>query len=281
MLKFGVYIFATEYAIDPLTLGREAEARGFDFMQFPEHTHIPASRRSPYPGGGDLPKEFSRTPDPYVLMAAVAAVTKTLHVGPGVSLIPERDPILLAKSVASLDQLSGGRILLAIGTGWNREECENHGVPFERRWKVMRERIEAMQAIWRDEEASYHGEFVNFDKIWSWPKPLQKPHPPIILGGNREGAMQRAVRYGDEWMPSMTTGITGMGEKVRRLNGLAAAAGRDPLPVGLFHAPDDPASLEQLIRDGVTRFSFLLPTAGADEVLPYLDQLAATFGRFR
>ncbi len=273
-MNFGVYFFGAEWNIDPMELGREAEARGFDFLLVPEHTHIPVSRQTPYPGGpGPLPAEFSHTPDPFVLLAAVAAVTKRLQVGTGVSLIIERHPITQAKVIASLDDLSDGRVLFGIGAGWNREEMENHGTPYDRRWRVMREHIEAMQAIWTQDEASYEGEFVKFEKIWCWPKPKQKPYPPILVGGNQEGALRRVVRFGDEWMPSNTAGIQDMAGKFNQLQELAAAAGRGPIPGGVFNCEPEAAQVEQYINMGLHRFCFMLPHTGRDDVLRKLDEL--------
>ena len=183
-MKFGVAIFPTEDAQDPAELARMAEDRGFESLLFPEHTHIPASRETPYPAGGELPPEYSRTYDPFVALTAAAAATERLLIGTGICLIIERDPITTAKEVASIDQLSAGRFLFGVGAGWNVEEMRNHGTDASRRFGLMRERVEAMKAIWTQDEASYHGEQVQFERIWSWPKPLQQPHPPILVGGN-------------------------------------------------------------------------------------------------
>src|SRR2546423_1919274 len=193
-------MFPTDYAIAPADLGRLAEERGFESLWFPEHTHIPASRETPYPGGGELPPEYSHTHDPFVALAQVAAVTERLRVATGICLVIQRDPIVTAKEVASLDALSGGRFIFGVGAGWNREEMLDHGTDPGRRFGVMRERIEAMKAIWTSDEASYHGRYVDFDRIWSWPKPAQRPHPPIIVGGNGELVLERVVGYGDRRM---------------------------------------------------------------------------------
>jgi probable F420-dependent oxidoreductase len=206
--------------------------------------------------------------------------TSTLELGTGVCLVPQRDPIALAKSVASLDQLSGGRFLFGIGGGWNREELEHHGVSWERRFRIMRERVEAMQAIWTQEEASYSGEFVNFEKIWSWPKPMRKPHPPLIVGGYGAHTLKRVVRYGDEWMPTVSQGTTGFAERIQELQRLAADAGRGPIPVGLYRAPTDTADLRQLQDIGISRVVFLVPPGQPDTVLPELDRLAGVMRGF-
>jgi len=200
-MKLGVTMFATDYAIRPDELAHACEERGFESIWFPEHTHIPTSRRSPWPVGAALPKEYWHTHDLFVSLMAAAAATKTIKVGSGICLVIEHDPIVLAKEVASVDQLSNGRLIFGIGGGWNAEEMENHGTPFNRRWKVLRERIEAMKVIWSEEAAEYHGEFVNFDPIWCYPKPSQKPHPPILLGTLSAQRLNRVVRYCDGWIP--------------------------------------------------------------------------------
>jgi probable F420-dependent oxidoreductase len=202
-MKLGILMFATDYAIRPDELARACEERGFESVWFPEHTHIPASRRSPWPVGGELPRDYWHTYDLFVSLMAAAAATRTIKLGSGICLVIERDPIVLAKEVASVDQLSGGRLLFGIGGGWNAEEMAHHGTPFTRRWKILRERIEAVKLIWTQEAAEYHGEFVNFDPLWSYPKPLQQPHPPILLGTLSTQGLQRVVRYCDGWIPGL------------------------------------------------------------------------------
>ncbi|HKJ00562.1 MAG TPA: LLM class F420-dependent oxidoreductase [bacterium] len=278
-MDFGVYIFPTDFSIHPAELAREAEARDFAGLLVPEHTHIPASRESAWPGGGDLPTEYSHSLDPFVALTAAAAVTKRLQVGTGICLVVERDPIVLAKEVASLDFVSGGRFLFGIGGGWNREEMENHGTDYTQRWTLLRERIEAMKAIWTEDEATYHGKFVNFDRIWSWPKPARKPHPPVIVGGNGERTLQRVVRYGDEWMP-LGRGDQSFGPRIKELQELAAQAGRSPIPVSVFGSPSKPGMLEQHQTDGVSRIYFPLPPADREKVLPRLDRLVALVREF-
>ena len=271
-MKFGVYMFPTDYAIDPVSLGRAAEGHGFESLFVPEHTHIPTSRRSPFPGGGELPKEYSHTLDPFVALGAVAAATERLMLGTGICLVIERDPITLAKEVASLDFISGGRVLFGIGGGWNREEMENHGTDPTRRWKVLRERIEAMQQIWTEDAAEYHGEFVDFDPIWQWPKPIQKPHPPVMIGGDGANTLQRVVRYGDGWMPIGRR--ADFKARIDELNRLAAAAGRADIPVTIFGAAPKSEVIDAYAEAGVERLLFHLPPAPRDEVLPLLEQRA-------
>lgn len=271
-MKFGVYMFPTDYAIDPVSLGRAVEGHSFESLFVPEHTHIPTSRRSPFPGGGELPKEYSHTLDPFVALGAVAAATERLMLGTGICLVIERDPITLAKEVASLDFISGGRVLFGIGGGWNREEMENHGTDPTRRWKVLRERIEAMQQIWTEDAAEYHGEFVDFDPIWQWPKPVQKPHPPVIIGGDGANTLQRVVRYGDGWMPIGRR--ADFKARIDELNRLTAEAGRADIPVTIFGAAPKPEVIDAYAEAGVERLLFHLPPAPRDEVLPLLEQRA-------
>lgn len=271
-MKFGVYMFPTDYAIDPVSLGRAVESHGLESLFVPEHTHIPTSRRSPFPGGGELPKEYSHTLDPFVALGAVAAATERLMLGTGICLVIERDPITLANEVASLDFISGGRVLFGIGGGWNREEMENHGTDPSRRWKVLRERIEAMQQIWTEDAAEYHGEFVDFDPIWQWPKPVQKPHPPVIIGGDGANTLKRVVRYGDGWMPIGRR--ADFKSRIDELNRLAAEAGRADIPVTIFGAAPKPDVIDAYAEAGVERLLFHLPPAPRDEVLPLLEQRA-------
>ncbi|MGH7856428.1 MAG: LLM class F420-dependent oxidoreductase [Candidatus Binatia bacterium] len=274
-MKYGLAIFPTDYAIRPDELAKAAEERGFESLFFPEHTHIPVARKTPYPAGGELPKEYWHTHDPFVALAAAAAVTKKLRLATGICLVIERDPIVLAKEVASIDFLSNGRFLFGIGGGWNVEEMANHGTVFKSRWKLLRERIEAMKAIWGEEEAEYHGELVNFEKIWSFPKPAQRPHPPILLGGHGTKALQRVVAYCDGWMPiAPMAGDLAAG--IRELRELAEKAGRNPrsISVSAFFAPGDEAMLASWAELGVERAIFPLPPGPRDEVLPIVDRYA-------
>jgi probable F420-dependent oxidoreductase len=275
MMQFGLMIFATDYAIRPDELAREAEERGFESLFFPEHTHIPTNRRTPWPGGGDLPKEYWHTHDPFVALAMAAAVTHRLKVGTGICLVIQRDTITLAKEVATLDFLSGGRFVFGIGGGWNVEEMANHGTDFRTRWKKLREQVAALKKIWTEDEPEFHGEFVNFDPIWSWPKPAQKPHPPILLGGHSKQVLQRVVDYCDGWMPLGVRG-TAVIQQIEQLRQLAEEKGRDPktISVSVYSVPADPAVIDAFRAAHVERVIFGLPPAGRDQVLPLLDRYA-------
>ncbi len=275
-MKFGVTIFPTDYSIGPAELARAAEERGFESLFFPEHTHIPTSRRTPWPGGAELPREYSHTLDPFVALGAAAAATERLRIGTGVCLVIERDPVTLAKEVASLDFISGGRFLFGIGGGWNEEEMETHGTDPDQRWTLLRERVLAMKAIWTEDEAEFHGRFVNFDPVWSWPKPAQKPHPPIMVGGNGPHTLRRVVEYGDAWMPIPipVPGQPPLSERIAELKGLAAEAGRADIPVSLYGVPPRPEVIGHYAEIGVERCVFFLPPAPAKEVLPILDRNA-------
>lgn len=279
-MKFGITMFPTDYAIGPGELAREVEAHGFESLFFPEHTHIPASRKSPWPGGPDLPKEYSHTLDLFVALTAAAATTERLLVGSGICLVIERDPITLAKEVASLDLVSGGRALLGIGAGWNLEEMENHGTDPARRWRRMRETIEAMKAIWASDEGEYHGELVDFDPIWQWPKPVQDPHPPVIIGGDGPTTLKRVARYGDGWMPIDGRTRDDFAPAIAELNDLAAEQGRGPMTVSLFGVGGNPARIEKHAKAGVDRAVFLVPPAPADVVLPLLEERARLAEQF-
>jgi probable F420-dependent oxidoreductase len=241
-----------------------------------EHSHIPVPRRTPMPGGGELPKRYYDVMDPFVTLSAAAAVTKRLKLGTGVCLVIQRDTIQTAKLVASLDQMSGGRFLFGIGGGWNAEEIENHGTDFSTRFKKMREQIEAMKEIWTQSKPEYHGDIVKFDTMMTWPKPAQQPHPPVIVGGAFPWAARRAIRYGEGWIPIAGSGRADPLEYLPRFRQMAIEAGRDPqsLEVTLGGAPEDPDLLKRYRDLGVTRVNFPAPPAKADEVLPTLDRVA-------
>ena len=276
-MKYGIAMFPTDYAIPIDELARELEARSFESVWLPEHTHIPASRKSPWPGGPNLPREYWHTLDPFVALAAAAVVTKTLKLGTGICLVIERDPILLAKEVASLDLLSQGRVLFGIGGGWNAEEMEHHGTPFGERWKILRERIGALKAIWTQDEAEFHGKYVNFEKLWSYPKPVQKPYPPILMGGAGPHARQRAVDFDGHWIPIGGRAYSEpIAESMADFRARAEKAGRDPatLTVTIFGVAPDEARVATLRDASVTRAVFFVPSATRDVVLPLLDQYA-------
>ena len=274
-MKIGVVMFATDYAIRPDDFAKECEDRGFESVWYPEHTHIPASRKSPFPAGGELPKEYWHTHDLFASLMAAAAVTKTIKVGSGICLVQEHDPIKLAKEVATVDQLSNGRLLFGIGGGWNAEEMENHGTPFDRRWKILREKIEAMKEIWTKDEAEYHGEFVNFDPIWSYPKPLQQPHPPILLGAHTPSGLNRVANYCDGWIP-IGPMMPDLKASISDMNARAEKFGRQPseLAVSAFMAPAEEAVLGQYQELGIERSIFAVPSDTRDKVLPLLDNYA-------
>lgn len=274
-------IFPTDYGIEVTRLATEVEARGFESLFFAEHTHIPVGRRTPYPGGGELPEEYKHTHDPFVSLMAAACVTTRLRVGTGVCLVAQRDPIILAKEVASLDLLSGGRFLFGVGYGWNVDEMEQHGVDPTRRRALVREKVLAMKALWTDEAASFRGELVRVEPSWLWPKPLQHPHPPIFIGGAAGPTLfDHVVEWADGWIPIGGSGLT---SNLPRLREVAERAGRDPatVQVVVFGARPDAGNLEHYAGLGVARVVLGLPAAGADVVLELLDQwapLAAHFG---
>ena len=274
-MNIGIYIFATDYTIRIDELAREAEQRGFESLFVPEHTHIPASRRSPWPGGPELPREYWHTLDPFVALAVAAAATSTLSLGTGICLLTERDPIVNAKEAASLDLLSGGRFELAIGAGWNAEEMENHGTAFATRFRVMSERARAMKVIWAEEEPEFHGEFVDFDPIWSYPKPVQRPNPPILVGGETDHTLRRVVDWADGWFPRGRGGFD-PAEGMARLKAIADEAGRpmDTLHVSLFGAPPNREALDRAAEAGVTRAILALPSNDRDDVMRRLDRHA-------
>jgi len=250
-LRFGLRVYATEYTLPVAEMARAVEERGFESLFVPEHTHMPLVRRSAYPGGGDPRREYSHLHDPFIALSFAAAATTRLRVGTGICLVVERDPIVLAKVVATLDRLSNGRVLLGVGGGWNAEEMADHGTAFADRWKVLRERIAAMQEIWTEDEPEFHGSYVRFDRCWSYPKPLQRPHPPVLMGGMGGAARQRAVDLGCGWMP-----IDGREDIVEGINDLrrrAAAAGKPEPTVTVWAAKPDAERIARYRAAGVER----------------------------
>lgn len=280
-MRYGITMFATDLSIDVVELAREAEARGLQSLWLPEHTHIPTSRRTPAPtGGGELPEEYKRCLDPLVALGAAASATATIRLGTGILLAAQREPIVTAKAVATLDHLSGGRAALGVGFGWNEDELEHHGVAMPERRAVARERLLAMQALWADDEASFEGERVRFSPSWSWPKPVQRgpdgrPRVPVLHGGAAGPKLfAHIAEYGDGWIPIGGAGLT---EAIPRLREVVAGAGRDPdlLEIVPFGSIPDPGKLDHFERIGVTECVFRLPSAPRDIVLPLLDEQAA------
>lgn len=274
-MDFGVCIFPTEDAMHPAELAMALEDRGFESYWVAEHTHIPADRRSPWPGGAVLPQMYYETMDPFVALTAAATATTKLKVGTGICLVVERDPIVTAKEVASIDHISGGRFLFGIGGGWNAEEMENHGTDFRSRFKLMRERVEAMKAIWADDPAEYRGDFVDFGPIFSKPKPVQAPHPPIHVGGSSPHGPRRAARYGNGWMPISGRGGT-MLDDIATLAEECKKNDRDvsEIELSLYMAPPDIDSAKMHEDGGVRRFIFGLPPAPTETIIPLLDRYA-------
>ncbi len=272
-MDFGAAIFTTDYSIQPVALAKALEERGFESLWAPEHSHIPLSRRSPWPGGADLPKQYYDVMDPFVVLSAAAAATTRLKLGTGVCLVIQRDTIQTAKLVASIDHISNGRFLFGVGGGWNAEEMEDHGTDFGTRFKHLREQIEAMKEIWTKPKPEYHGETVRFPPMMAWPKPVQTPHPPVIVGGAFPQAARRAIRYADGWIPIAGRGGD-MGELLPEFRRMAKEAGRDTagLPVSVFAAPADADALKRLRDAGVARVVANLPSAASDQILPLLDK---------
>ncbi|MGC2202727.1 MAG: LLM class F420-dependent oxidoreductase [Stellaceae bacterium] len=281
-MDFGALMFFTDYAIPATELAQALEERGFESVWAPEHSHIPTSRKSPWPGGGELPKVYYEAMDPFVSLTAAAVATKVLKVATGVCLVQQRDPIQTAKLVASIDQVSGGRFLFGVGGGWNAEEMADHGTEFRTRFKLMRERIEAMKEIWTKTKAEYHGDMLDFPEMMAWPKPVQRPHPPILVGGAFPHAARRAVRYGDGWAPIAGRGPEGdIGQILPRFKSMLSEAGRDPqsVPVTLFGVGEDVDRLAHYRELGIARVVVMLPSDKSDAILPTLDRWAELIRR--
>ncbi len=279
-MEIGVTMFPTHTSIGVVELGRAAEDLGFESLWFPEHTNIPVSRATPYPAGGELPEEYRQILDPFTALAAVAAVTERIGLGTGICLVPQRDPIVTAKEVATVDLLSGGRFLFGIGAGWNHEEMRQHGTDPATRFALMRERVLAMKALWTEDEAAFEGEYVRVERTWQWPKPVQDPHPPVLVGGTGPGVLDRVLDYGDGWIPTGWRDTEGMTRRIEELRARAADAGRDHVPVTVFGAPPKPEALEELVAAGVDRAVLWLPPVPADEALPRLRRHSEHVGRF-
>ncbi len=276
-MRFGVATFLTDYGIRPDALGRALEERGFDSLFIAEHSHIPVSRESPWPEGGELPRRYYRTLDPFVALTAVAAVTTRLVLGTGIALLPQRDVIHTAKQVASLDLVSDGRFAFGVGVGWNREEMRNHGTDPTTRGALIDEQLAALKQIWTTEQAEYHGEHVDFDPIYLWPKPVQQPHPPIYLGGESAAALRRLATYGDAWLPRAHTAP----EEIVRVRKWLAEQGRDGVPFTVFAADTDERRLAGYVDAGVDEITLMLDTLPEAETLRALDELTAVAAAHR
>lgn len=273
-MNIGLFNFVTDYSMPITDLAREAEDRGFESLWVPEHTHIPAARETAYPGGGELPKEYSHTLDPFAALSAAAAVTSTIKLGTGITLIIERDTITAAKAAATVDYLSGGRFLFGVGGGWNREEAEHHGTEWTTRFKRLEEQLQALKAIWTQDEAEYHGKYVDFGPIWSWPKPIQRPHPPLILGGETIHTLRRIVSLGDGWLPRARQPQQVL-DGIWTLRRLAETAGRNPasISISVFALPPDPEWVARFTDAGVDRIIFWLAPGDADANRARLEKL--------
>ncbi len=278
-MQFGLTYFPTAESIHPAEFAQAAEARGFESIWFAEHSHIPVSPATPgppAPGEPGLPAEYYSTADPFVALAMAAQATERIKVATGICLVAQRDVFQTAKQVATLDLLSGGRFLFGVGGGWNQPEVENHGTPHAKRFAIMRERIEAMRQLWTEEKAEYHGDYVDFGPAYAWPKPVQKPHPPIHVGGAGLRAIRRAVRYGDGWVPLMGAGADDPIALMPQLRDALAAAGRDAtdFEVSIYFCPADPATVARSIEGELTRVLFPMPSVHRDAALARLDDLA-------
>ena len=275
-MKFGIAIFPTDHAISMTELAPLVEEAGFESLWVAEHSHIPTSRATPYPAGGELPRMYMHTMDPFVALTAAAVASKSLLLGTGICLLIQRDPIHTAKEAASLDCISNGRLLFGVGAGWNREEMADHGTAFETRFKLLRERVEAVKTIWMQDEAEYHGEMVDFGPMWCWPKPVSKPHPPVLLGGNGPNVLKRVIAYADEWMPNRGAAL----ERIPELRQMEAESGHAHVPVS-FYPRDTAADIERAAGVGVERSIFYVPADGRAPALTKLDALAKLIGPYR
>ena len=275
-MKFGISTFVTDNGIDTVTLARALEERGFESLTIAEHTHIPASRQSPYPLGGELPEQYYRTLDPFVTLAAAAAVTSSITLMTGIALLIQRDPIITAKEAASIDLISGGRFVFGVGAGWNLEEMRDHGTDPKTRGALLDERIEAIKSLWTNDPAEYHGKYVDFDPAYSKPKPVQSPHPPIFIGGDSDATVKRVIRHNAGWISNPTP----VKALKKRIDQMREGAGRD-VPLATFGTPPKPDYWQALEDLGYDDVALLLPTRPTDESLRILDEHAALVGQYR
>lgn len=282
-MRIGLCTFPTAHGLPPAQLAVLAEQAGFESIWFAEHSHIPVARQSPWPGGDELPAFYYRVFDPVAALAAAAAVTTTLRLGFGIALVTQRDPIQFAKSVATLDVVASGRVLLGVGGGWNAEEMANHGTDISNRWTVLRERVEAMKEIWAHDRAEYHGRFVDFDPIFSWPKPMQEPHPPIHVGGRIPGGLRRALRWGQGWIPLLGRGDSDFAEHMATVRRTADEVGRDltGFEVSVYGSGPDLDALERYRAAGIARVLLFVPPMDADAGRAALDVYEPLVERFR
>jgi probable F420-dependent oxidoreductase len=274
-MRFGVALFATDRSIGIVELAHAVEERGLDSLWLPEHTHIPTSRRTPYPNGGELPDEYRRCLDPFVALTAAAIAAPTIRVGTGILLIAQHDPIIAAKAAATIDVVTGGRFSLGVGFGWNEDEMNDHRVDYKTRRELGRENVLAMRALWTQEEASFDGQYVHLPPSWSWPKPVQPGGPPVLIGGAAGPKLfHHIAEYADGWIPIGGRGIT---DGLPKLRAAFEEAGRDPSSalVTPFGSIPDHGKLDYFESLGVTECVFQLPSAPADQVLPLLDKQAA------
>ena len=272
-MDIGIFSFSTDYSMAFDRLAVAVEERGFESLWVPEHTHIPASRLTPYPFQGDLPREYSHTLDPFVALGAAASVTRKIKLGTGICLAIEHQALTLAKTVATLDHMSNGRVIMGLGGGWNREEMENHGTQYESRFAKLEEQMQALKAIWTQEEATFRGEFENFERVWSWPKPVQAPHPPLVLGGETLHTLRRIVRYADGWLPRMRS-VDWLRDSIGTLHRVAEEAGRDPAEISVSVFAPPPSVVDELRELPVDRAVLWVPPDDEDSSLQLLDRYA-------
>lgn len=275
-MKFGINIMPRAASADLRDVGQRIEAAGFESLFLPEHTHIPV-HGDIHAGGADTHDRMKEMPDPFTALTAVAAVTSDLRIGTGISLIAQHDPISMAKRIATIDQISNGRFMLGVGAGWNRSEAANHGVGSPDRWRIMRENVLAMKSIWTQDQAAFHGRYVNLDEMWSWPKPIQKPHPPVIIGGEGPSVFARVLDYGDAWGPHPVPGVV---ERISELQRQASESGRGPVPVTLFNVVQDESVIEEYARAGVERCVLYIYDDGPETITRQLDTFASFIRQF-
>jgi probable F420-dependent oxidoreductase len=275
-MQFGISTFVTDDGIDPVSLGRGIEERGFSALTIAEHSHIPASRESAYPGGGELPDVYYKTLDPFVILAAAAAVTTKIELVTGIALLIQRDPIHAAKETASIDLISGGRFIFGVGAGWNLEEMRDHGTDPKKRGALLDEQIEAIKALWTEEPAEYHGRYVDFDASYARPKPVQKPHPPILIGGDSDATVKRVIRHEAGWISNPMPAE----HLANRIKQIRDGAGHD-VPLAMFGTPVDPDYWHAVEELGFGTLNLLLPSVPRDESLKLLDEYAEAVGKYR